>query len=72
MTIFAAWKHAGWLLLALASCLSSAGCAMDELRGPAFPENEFGGNVRRADPEAKGAYGFSTKARQIESSLGVK
>jgi hypothetical protein len=77
MSSIAAMRHAprmsvAWLLL---GCILASGCAWPDWRGPGFKDEPKIG--RRNDslfPANKGnsAFGFSTKAQQIERNLGVE
>ncbi len=68
-------RHFG-LALALACWIPLsllAGCASEGLRGPGWKNNELGelGRRLRAEKSTRGAWGFSSKARDIERDLGV-
>ena len=64
-------RRCGWLL---ALCLAASGCrVVDRLRGPGFDsEPEVVEGRAASSPQGENFSGFSTKARQIEESLGVE
>ena len=60
-------------ILALAGCQrSEVRKKIDELRGPGFADANWSRNLRPADSDRQEPSGFSTKARQVESNLGIR
>jgi hypothetical protein len=60
-------------LLAIALTLATApltGCS--GLRGPGFHDDNWSTGLRPRDPINHEQWGFSTKARQIESNVGIR
>ncbi len=59
----------------IACCLLLfAGCSLQRLRGDGFKDDELGETgreLRGPVPQRGGAWGFSSKARDIERDLGV-
>ncbi|MBN1911654.1 MAG: hypothetical protein JW818_18070 [Pirellulales bacterium] len=57
--------------VAVLACLCMSGCARLDLRGPGFARDDafdWSGSVRRPDEQVE-FFGFSNKAREIESHV---
>jgi hypothetical protein len=70
MTALQIIRWTRWAIMA--ACLTASGCALNDMRGPGYVGEDWARGLRPPDQTRGEPFGFSTKAREIESNLGVE